>query len=839
MEEGLQSCPDEKDPGVLFDSWLNISQACALVTKKTNVMLPCTRNSVASRTTAVTVPLYLVCGREFHLGVRGNISDTVIRDLVDSIAPTFDSCLLVTCSFPKRKQFEICNDFKVMLEKEIITVKLSSTHSKTLDAVEAAKLSFFGGNFLDSQAIYPWFEMNDNEKKKVKGGKSSCFPSRVLHIRQISSNVSGSEVIALGLPFGKVTNFLMLKGKGQAFLEMASIEAAVSMVNYYALSTPHLHNQPVYIQYSNYKELKTENQHNQAGPQAALQGVNTVQHGSVAITSALGGEGGLLPGQGSVLRIIVENVFYTITLEMLYQCPTPGMFLYSARSVRSELEELKALSQSQRFDITGIRETWWDEPCDWNALLNGYRLFRRDRQGRRGRGVALCVPEGLGCVELTVGNGTVEILTSGGFWLASNDWEHHTAGAASARRFLKNLDDSFMEQVLRQLTWTDALLDLLLVHRADLVSKVEIGGRLGQSDRKVIKFKISADRRKSSAKPQLWTWGEQTSGCSGNYRVKSPGKMFLQIFSKFGYVLKIIMFIKNNQFQALLQYADGMNAYYAKMSLDGQSIYPGCCTLRVGFSKLTSLKIKYNNDKSRDFTRIDLPFGDGQRPPDTSLTAAAFGTQNTILVPYTGATGFTQPLAFPQGAGVYGNVHRVKIMFKKRGIALVQMADATQAQLAINHLNGQRLYGRVMHTTLSKYQTIQLPREGQEDKGLTKDYSNSPLHRFKNPGSRNCQNIFPPSATLHLSNIPQKQYTYDNFNDNFNLKILNEMLYYRNQKYAAFGQIPYMFKVKKDCKMGLIQLGSVEEGVHALIELHNHDFGENQHLRVSFSKSTI
>ncbi|NXK41252.1 PTBP3 protein, partial [Piprites chloris] len=491
-----------------------------------------------------------------------------------------------------------------------------------------------------------------NEKKKTRGGRLPTLPSRVLHIRQIPGDVTGSEVMALGLPFGKVTNFLMLKGKGQAFLEMASVEAAVSLVNYCTHATPHLHHQPVYIQYSNYKELKIENQHNHARHQAALQGGNAVQHGSLALTSAL--DGGLLPGQGSVLRIVVENVFYPITLEVLYQ-----------------------------------------------------------------------------------------------------------------------------------------------------------------------------------------------------------------VFSKFGYVWKIVMFNKNNQFQALLQYADAMNAYYAKMTLDGQSIYSGCCTLHIDFSKLTSLKVKYNNDKSRDFTRIDLPFGDGQRPLDASL-AAAFGTQSTIFQPYTGAAGFAQPLSFPQGAvspssvsgqipavtgiprnsvllvsnlnpeaitphglfilfGVYGNVHRVKIMFKKRGIALVQMADATQAQLAINHLNGQRLYGRVMHTTFSKYQTIQLPREGQEDKGLTKDYSNSPLHRFKNPGSRNCQNIFPPSATLHLSNIPPSV-TMDDLKNLF----------------ASKGSTVKGFKFfQRDCKMGLIQLGSVEEAVHALIELHNHDFGENHHLRVSFSKSTI
>jgi len=41
-----------------------------------------------------------------------------------------------------------------------------------------------------------------------------------------------------------------------------------------------------------------------------------------------------------------------------------------------------------------------------------------------------------------------------------------------------------------------------------------------------------------------------------------------------------------------------------------------------------------------------------------------------------------------------------------------------------------------------------------QDSGLTKDYSNSPLHRFKRPNSKNYNNIYAPSSTLHLSNIP-------------------------------------------------------------------------------------
>ena len=67
-------------------------------------------------------------------------------------------------------------------------------------------------------------------------------------------------------------------------------------------------------------------------------------------------------------------------------------------------------------------------------------------------------------------------------------------------------------------------------------------------------------------------------------------------------------------------------------SLNGQNIYNGCCTLRIDFSKLPSLNVKYNNDKSRDYTNPNLPSGDGM-PLDAASLGGFGGTQNIVPTP--------------------------------------------------------------------------------------------------------------------------------------------------------------------------------------------------------------
>lgn len=154
---------------------------------------------------------------------------------------------------------------------------------------------------------------------------------------------------------------------------------------------------------------------------------------------------------------------------------------------------------------------------------------------------------------------------------------------------------------------------------------------------------------------------------------------------------------------------------------------------------------------------------------------------------------------------------------------MIQFADASQAQTAMTHLDKIKLWGKQIKLTPSKHPVVQMPKEGQPDAGLTKDFTNSPLHRFKKPNSKNHHNIYPPSATLHLSNIPPN--------------ITEEQI---KEAFQNTGGVIVGFKFfQKDRKMALIQMGTVEEATHALMELHNYPLSESNHLRVSFSKATI
>lgn len=86
----------------------------------------------------------------------------------------------------------------------------------------------------------------------------------MIHIRNIPNESSEAEVIQLGVPFGRVTNVLVLKGKNQAFLEMADEVSAAAMVACFNNNPPQVRGRTVYVQFSNHRELKTDQSHSVA-----------------------------------------------------------------------------------------------------------------------------------------------------------------------------------------------------------------------------------------------------------------------------------------------------------------------------------------------------------------------------------------------------------------------------------------------------------------------------------------------------------------------------------------------------------------------------------------------
>lgn len=69
-------------------------------------------------------------------------------------------------------------------------------------------------------------------------------------------------------------------------------------------------------------------------------------------------------------------------------------------SMGNKQEEPEAIVQQENYNVIAIIETRCDDSHNWSGALNSYKLFKRDRLGRRGGGVALCLKECFDCLEL-------------------------------------------------------------------------------------------------------------------------------------------------------------------------------------------------------------------------------------------------------------------------------------------------------------------------------------------------------------------------------------------------------------------------------------------------------
>ena len=151
--------------------------------------------------------------------------------------------------------------------------------------------------------------------------------------------------------------------------------------------------------------------------------------------------------------------------------------------------------------------------------------------------------------------------------------------------------------------------------------------------------------------------------------------------------------------------------------------------------------------------------------------------------------------------------------------------DSYQAKLAKLYLNGCSIHDQQIKVNTSKSNYIIMPKKGvaadTEECMLAQDFSHSKEHRYKIAGSRNFQNIAPPSKVLHLSNLPKDV-------DEENLQQLFSEV-------APFSKIKF-FEVGGKT-MAHAEFDSISLAIDIIIKFHNYNI-EGRYLKLSFSKGT-
>lgn len=215
--------------------------------------------------------------------------------------------------------------------------------------------------------------------------------------------------------------------------------------------------------------------------------------------------------------------------------------------------------------------------------------------------------------------------------------------------------------------------------------------------------------------------------------------------------------------------------------------------------------------------------GESSQASNQCMPKSPAKKENSILI----ASGFpasVTPYRIFRLFSLYGNVTKVKIMFKKRDTALIQYMDSYQAKLAKLYLNGCMFDHSQIKVNTSKSQYIIMPKKGasadSEECMLAQDFSHSKEHRYKIAGSRNFQNIAPPSKVLHLSNLP-KEITEEGLTELFS-------------PVALFEKIKF-FEVGGKT-MAHAEFDSISTAIEIIIAFHNFNI-EGRYLKLSFSKN--
>ena len=215
------------------------------------------------------------------------------------------------------------------------------------------------------------------------------------------------------------------------------------------------------------------------------------------------------------------------------------------------MDSFKALLVLEKPDLVGITESWIStDTVDFEGEyeLSGYKMFKKDRIGKKGGGVLMYVKEGLNPIdcELATEHEMLGIMLkslkrelyvylvyrpphqaiekdkslysylstiiknklciiAGDFNCPKVDWKHRTADL-EGRQLIDFASDELLTQWVNEATRGNNILDLVFSSEDDMISNLKIEEKLGKSDHNIVKFEINTNftiRKTSFIKPDF------------------------------------------------------------------------------------------------------------------------------------------------------------------------------------------------------------------------------------------------------------------------------------------------------------------------------------------------
>uniref|UniRef100_A0A0R3RJB2 RRM domain-containing protein n=1 Tax=Elaeophora elaphi TaxID=1147741 RepID=A0A0R3RJB2_9BILA len=161
------------------------------------------------------------------------------------------------------------------------SVKLATTGGMVLPSMQQQFLSAVafanGAQFLQNSALLTQaFTVADNTPVSMAattsaGDNGGQQISRVVHLRNIPSDMTDLELVHFCMPYGKLVNYLLLKGRNQAFVEYEDERSAQTLVTVNIACPVAIRDRTIFCQFSTHQELKTNRR-----PRAGSNGSNLI-----------------------------------------------------------------------------------------------------------------------------------------------------------------------------------------------------------------------------------------------------------------------------------------------------------------------------------------------------------------------------------------------------------------------------------------------------------------------------------------------------------------------------------------------------------------------------------